>query len=122
MTIEVPIAAYRILHFGGLFLLMMSLGAMCLGAMNSPLPPTLRKWLGMYHGIGSLLVAVAGFAMFAKLHLEWRGWIVGKAVIWLGLSMAPALIRRKLTWAKPLWLAIAASGFVAAWLAGTKPF
>lgn len=114
---------YRILHFGGLFLLMMSLGAMCLRAMSGggrDFP--LRKWLGMFHGIGSLTALVAGFGIVAKMHYEWRAWLFAKLAIWLALSAAPALIYRRIALAKALWLGIAALGFAAAWLAGTKPF
>lgn len=118
-----PLEFYRILHFGGLFLMMMSLGAMCLRTMsggdrNFPL----RKWLGMFHGIGSLLVLVAGFGMIAKMQLQWEGWLFAKIAIWLALSGAPALIYRKTQWGKTFWLTIAALGFIAAWIARTKPF
>ena len=119
----ISVAVYRVLHFGGIFLIMMSLGAMCLRALaggGRDFPQ--RKWLGMFHGIGLLLAFVAGFGMIARLGLEWRGWLFGKLAIWLVLAAAPALIYRKPGPAKIYWLAIAGLGFVAAWLAGSKPF
>ena len=103
--------------------MIMSLGAVCLRGMSGggrDFPQ--RKWLGMFHGIGSLLALISGFAMVAKKHLEWQGWLVALIGIWLLLSVAPALIYRKPAWAKLLWLSIAGLSFLASWLAGAKPF
>jgi hypothetical protein len=118
-----PVEFYRVLHFSGIFLMMMSLGGMCLRGMSGggrDFPQ--RKWLGMFHGIGALASLIAGFGMVAAMKYGWQGWLVAKTAIWLTLSMAPVLIYRRPDLAKLLWLAIAAAGIGAATLAIAKPF
>jgi len=78
----------------------------------------------MVHGIGLLIVLIAGFGMLAKLNLmgSFPGWAVGKLVIWLALGALPAPIYRmgkKSMMFAPITVLL---GALAAFFAIYKPF
>ena len=89
---------YKLLHIIGICLLFGSLG----GAIFRTLPATgtpdpTRKLLSAAHGIGLLLILVAGFGMAARLGLT-SGlplWVWIKVAIWLVLGGWIALAIRK---------------------------
>ena len=112
-------AVYQILHILGIVLVFMSVGALCLHAMNGGTRDSngARGLVAATHGIGLLLMLVAGFGMLARLGLMsagMPGWVWIKVVIWLVLAGSILVPYRKPEWSRALWftlplLAIAAT-------------
>ena len=121
-----PIEFYKVLHLIGIFTVILSLGGMCLHVISGGTRDFAgRKWAAIFHGVGLLIVFVAGFGLLAKEGITQAGmpgWVIGKLVIWLILGGAPALIYRQPKMAKLFWILILAFSAVAAWLAIYKPF
>ena len=109
---------YKLTHYAGLFLILISLGAYAFGAAAS------NKAKAMGHGIGLVLMLVGGFGMLARLQISWPfpGWAIGKVLIWLAFGGSIAVFKRRLlppTIGLGLMLVL---GLVAAGLAIYKPF
>jgi hypothetical protein len=59
------------------------------------------------HGVGLLLLVVAGFGMLAKLGIySPPGWVIGKIVIWLALGAFVGIAYKKAQLAKKFWVAV----------------
>ena len=90
-------AIYYPIHFLGIFLLFMSLGAMCIYCRNGGTKednPS-RKFLAITHGVGLFLSILGGMGLMAVLQYSKGGmpaWIVAKLVIWLILGMASMMV------------------------------
>jgi hypothetical protein len=70
------------------------------------------------HGVGLLLLVVAGFGMLARLGIySPPGWVIGKIVIWLALGAFVALAYKKAQLAKKFWLAVPVLVLISAVLA-----
>lgn len=115
---------YRIIHLLGIFMILVALGGAALyGMVNEGRTLAWRTVASVTHGIGLLLVAVAGFGMLARLGIDWPWptWVWGKVAIWvlLGALIAPA--RRSAGLAKGLWWIVILLAAVAAYLAIYKP-
>ena len=120
-----PYQFYLVLHFLGIFLVLLPLGGICFhmaagGTRDWPL----RGWAAMLHGIGLVIALIAGFAMLGKLHVGLPPWAVGKFVVWLLLGAAPVLIYRKgqmaKTWLFVILLLAVTAGGLAAYKPGTE--
>ena len=119
VLIAVTYAFYNTLHIVGIMLVFMSLGATVLHASNGGTRDTnpSRKLVAALHGVGLLVIIVAGFGMLAKnggMNNGLPGYIHPKLLIWLLLGAAPVLIGRKPGLAKAMWLLIPLLGAVAA--------
>ena len=114
---------YKMVHFLGIFMVFSALGGQIIQALNGGDAKQLpgRKWIGMFHGIGLLIVLVAGFGMIAKLGLGFQPWAIGKLIIWVLLGVIGAVVARKKNLAGPIWIVILALGMAAAYLAHHKP-
>jgi uncharacterized membrane protein SirB2 len=114
---------YKILHVLGLVLLMLGLGAI-LGAGREAAKA--RRFGGMLHGIGLLVMIVAGFGMMARQGImglsSWPMWLIAKMGIWVVIAILPVLVKRQVLPSAIGWLLAAALAATAAWLALTKPF
>lgn len=116
---------YRVLHLAGIFLLLMSLGGLGLHIINGGTREFAnRRLFAITHGIGLILVLVAGFGLLAKLQLmgSMPAWAWVKLVIWLWMGIIPAVFYRRRQTAKVLWLAVFVVATCAAWLGIYKPF
>lgn len=117
---------YKVLHILGLALVFAALGGQAFHVLNggdkdSAAPA--RAWLGASHGVGLLIVLVAGFGMHAKLGLNgFPGWFLAKIALWLVLG-AWIVVPWKLPGAvKALWVALPIVAGIGTWLAVVKPF
>lgn len=116
---------YKFLHLVGLSMVLVTLGGIALFAANGGKREG-NRWRPLVmamHGIGLLMMLVAGFGLMAKLGTEgFPGWVVGKLVIWLLFGAALAIPYRQpklaghLLWVLPLLTAIGV------YLALFKPF
>lgn len=114
---------YKVAHILGLTLVVLSLGGILLYAINGGTKTnnSFRKGAMITHGVGLLLLLVAGFGMLAKLGIHGiPGWIGGKLVIWLILGALVGL-GYKQQLAKRLWLAVPLLVVIATVLAIAKP-
>ncbi|MDO8545567.1 MAG: hypothetical protein Q7S40_34420 [Opitutaceae bacterium] len=80
---------YYILHLGALFVLT----GYTFYAFAAP--PETRKRVMMITGIASLLAAVGGFGLQAKMNYGFPVWMIVKIVCWLGLSALAGMAYRK---------------------------
>ena len=117
----VDLNAYKVLHVAGLALLLLGLG----GVLLTPKEAEKGRLPGMLHGIGLLLMAVAGFGAMAKSHIAapdtWPVWLILKMVAWLFLAALPALVRAGTVPRGAGWIVAAVLAASAAWLAIVKP-
>lgn len=117
---------YKAIHIFGIILTFIGLAGMLVHVMNGGTRDTnrIRGLLAASHGVGLLLVLVAGFGLMARLGLftATPGWLMAKLLIWVvigGLVMVPL---RKPDLAKPVWFLLPVLAAVAAYLAAAKPF
>lgn len=84
-----PPHIYHLLHLIGVIFLFVGIGSM--------LSPNGNARSGMkYHGIGLLILLIAGFGLIAKLKLSYTApWVIIKLVIWLVLGFLPVLAKRR---------------------------
>ena len=90
-----PIHVYQFLHYAGILLVFTSLGAVALHVLSGGTKDSnpMRKLVAITHGVGLVLVLVAGFGMLARLGIHsMPGWVIAKLVIWLFLGGAIALL------------------------------
>lgn len=122
-----PYAAYKWLHLIGVFLLLLALGSVATHAMNGGTRESnaARRLSSISHGVGLLLVLVAGFGLLARLHIMGAGlpgWVWAKIGVWVVLGGMLVLPYRMPRHAGALWGVTLLLAAVAAWLAIYKPF
>ena len=111
---------YKIMHLVGLIVLYLALGAVLLSPENNGEKPP--KVAAALHGIGLLVMLVAGFGMLDRLNVAWPWptWVFLKLGIWILLGAMPVLVRKGIIPRSLGWLFAGALGGAAAWLAITK--
>ncbi len=114
--------AYRLFHIIGILMVFMSIGAAIIRARLNDTTETIRKQIMMRHGIGLLVVLVAGFGAMAKAGIPFAGWIAVKFVIWLIIGGIVGMMARMGSKANVMWYVALLLGIVAAYLAIYKPF
>lgn len=111
------LAAYKVLHLLGAFLVLAALGAALAGGS--------RKGSGIAHGIGLLLLLVAGFGALARLGLSnpagWPLWLWLKLAIWLTLGAGTVIVRRLPNLRLALWILFPLLAAAAGYLSIYKP-
>ena len=117
---------YEILHVLGIALVFSAIGAVSMHAANGGRRTGGSRGLvlGM-HGFGSLLILVGGFGMLARMGFlhgsAFPGWLIGKIVIWLLVSLAIVLPYRSAATARPVFVLTPLLAGVAVYLALYKP-
>ncbi|PRP97339.1 hypothetical protein [Enhygromyxa salina] len=102
---------YNLLHILGIVLVFMGLGALAFHGANGG-DKASNKVRGMVmgtHGLGLLLILVAGFGMLAKTGAMANGlpgWLHPKLLIWVLLGAAPVVLIRKPSAGKLVWFAV----------------
>lgn len=120
---------YKLLHIFGLLLVFSSLGAVVMfSASPTEEGPTraLRKLAVIGHGIGLVIMFVAGFGLMARLQITqggvWPAWVYIKVALWLVIGVATLPLKKSPALAKPFLLVIPLVGALAAFVAIYKPF
>lgn len=116
---------YKVLHLAGLFLLFSGLAGILAARMIVPeIPARPRRLFFLAHGLGLLIMIVAGFGLAARLGYmqSFPLWLWAKIVIWLILGGGIALAKRRGHVGGPLLTLFVGLGATAAWLAVMKPF
>lgn len=116
---------YKLFHLLGILLIFFGLGGAAVhaagGGQRSDNP--LRKALASAHGVGLLLLLVAGFGMLARLELSFGPvWLWVKIAIWLTLGFATLLPYRSRSLARWSVVLFPLLGLLAAYMARFKPF
>ena len=84
----ISLETYKLIHLLGVFLLLSGLGGGAVLVMSSSANAGARKLCSMAHGIGLLLILVAGFGQLARLDLPgWPLWVWLKIGIWVALGV-----------------------------------
>lgn len=109
---------YRVLHVVGVLMLFLGLGGMFASEAGKG-----SKLFSMLHGIGLLLMLVAGigFAHKSEPPLGWPNWLLAKIACWIVVGALPVLVKRGVMPRLAGILLVLAVGAVAIWLAQTKP-
>ena len=118
-------SVYKLMHLTGIIMTFVALGSVMSHVFTggTKADNQWRKVAGMTHGVGLLLVLVAGFGMLARLGLSpAAGWVIAKLIIWLVLGGISAVIYKMGTKGQSLWYAVILLGVLAAYFAITKPF
>jgi uncharacterized membrane protein SirB2 len=121
-------SVYNVLHVIGIILIMSSLGALSLHAVNGGTRDSnrARRLTAGLHGLGAFLVLLGGFGMLARIGFQhgsaFPGWLLVKIAIWLVLAVAVVLPYRRPALARPLLLLLPVLGGLAAVMAIYKPF
>ena len=112
--------AYKFIHLIGVFLVLMSLGGQLVRMESS----TWRKYLTISHGVGLLLLVLAGFGLLARLGVGWPWpiWIVVKGVVWVFFGLTPIFLKRGYLSTTMGWWAVLCLAGLSAYLATFKPF
>jgi hypothetical protein len=119
---------YKVLHILGVATLFLAIGGNTLHAAigGKREENRLHGLVGALHGVGALLIVVAGFAMLASFDFSDKtfplGWVLAKILIWLflgGWLLAPYRWPGAAKHLLPLLPLFAA---LAAFLALVKPF
>lgn len=116
---------YKVLHLAGLVLLFSGLAGILAVKMIVPeIPARPRRLFFMAHGLGLLIMVVAGFGLAARLgYLQsFPLWLWAKIGIWVVLGGSIALAKRRGHVGGPLLTFFVVLGTTAAWLAVMKPF
>ena len=120
-----PYEFYKVLHHVGLFMVFLSLGAYLFNAMSGGARQfKARRLVMLTHGVGMLIVFVAGFGLMARLQvgMPWPLWIYGKLAIWFILGLVLMIAMRRPAISSVLWFLAVVLGSAAAYLARVKPF
>ena len=117
---------YNLLHILGIVLVFMAIGALAFHGANGGSKDSnkVRGLLMGSHGVGMLLIVIAGFGMLARSRSMAGGipgWIHPKLLIWVLLGAAPALLNRKPNLGKMMWLLAPLLAAVAAYFALNHP-
>jgi hypothetical protein len=101
-------AFYHIAHLVGLMFLFLGFGAL-IGGQS-------RKAAMQFHGIGLVIMLIAGFGLIAKLGLSYSApWVLVKLGIWLALGALPVLAKKGVLSVRAVAvIAVVLAGFAAA--------
>lgn len=121
----ISLNVYKLLHLLGVMMVFIALGGVAIhaatGASRQSNPN--RRALGVLHGVGLLLLLVAGFGMLPRLGASMTGgWLWTKVVIWLLLGGATVLPYKGRSLASAMLGLVPLLGLLAAYLAIYKPF
>jgi len=121
------VGIYYPIHFLGIFLLFMSLGALCIHCRNggNKQDNPSRKLLAITHGVGLLLSIIGGMGLMKAYALTENGfpaWIMLKMTIWLILGSSTLLVYKYPKKASFFFFSFCALGFFAATAAKFKTF
>ena len=115
---------YNLIHFSGVFLLLMAIASLATHYWNGGTRESLkgRRFFHIAHGLGMFLILLGGFGMLARLgiHWPWPNWIIIKFAVWIALGGVVALIPRFPNHGKTLWLLVLCLAIGAALTASYK--
>lgn len=121
-------AAYKVVHFLGIFTMVIALAAAAMHALRggTRADNPYRRVLGAAHGIAALLIVVGGFGMLARMGALAAGglpaWVYLKLLIWFALALAMTVPYLGRVYARALLIALPLLTVAAGATALYKPF
>jgi hypothetical protein len=117
---------YNLLHILGIVLVFMAVGSLAFHGANGGTKETnkVRGLVMATHGVGLLLIIVAGFGMLARtrpMGAGFPGWLHPKLLIWVLIAVAPSILYRKPQWGKALWFVLPLLAATSAYFAINHP-
>ena len=117
---------YNLLHIFGIVLVFMAIGALSFHGANGGTKETnkVRGLVMASHGVGVVLILIAGFGMLARtraMSAGLPGWLHPKLLIWVLIGVAPVLLNKKPQWGKALWFVFPLLAAVSAYFAINHP-
>jgi uncharacterized membrane protein SirB2 len=117
---------YNLLHILGIVLVFMSVGALAFHGANGGTKASnkVRGLVMSTHGVGIVLILIAGFGMLARtraMSAGLPGWLHPKILIWLLIALAPVILNRKPQWGKVLWVVFPLLAATSAYFAINHP-
>ena len=116
---------YKLFHILGMLLVFVAAGgaAVHAAAGGDKEANPLRRGLVIAHGVGLVLLLVAGFGMLARIGASAAsGWVFGKLAIWLIMGASTVLPYKVRGLAGAMLSLLPLLGALAAYLALYKPF
>jgi hypothetical protein len=120
-----PLSVYTVLHVSGLILMLFAVAAFLHHQATAPDTENPRKRaLMIQHGVGLLIMLVAGFGALARLDIAfpYPAWVWIKMGIWLFFALVTRLAGKGGKSANMWWTFSLVAAITAAWLGITKPF
>ncbi len=111
---------FKFAHLIGLMMVFTGIGGYI--AMSSTTDSEKRRLFGILHGVGLMLLLLAGFGFLGVAKMGTPAWAWLKTVIWLGLGAFPVLAKRRLLSEPALVIIALALGGASAWLGLFKSF
>ena len=105
---------FKLAHLIGLMCLFMGVGGYI--AMSSTADASKRKVFGILHGVGLLLLLLAGFGFLGVAKMGTPAWAWIKGVLWLGFGAFPILAKRRILSEPALIFIALILGGLLAWL------
>jgi len=115
---------FKVAHLAGVLMLFMALGAMMYHSMTGGQKRNeWRRPIILTHGLGMLLIFVAGFGMIGQLGIFWPWplWVWGMFLIWLFFGGIIAVIYKRPKQNAYLWWIIVILGVLAVYFGVAKP-
>jgi hypothetical protein len=117
---------YNLLHILGIVLVFMALGGLAFHGANGGTKDTnkVRGLVMATHGVGLVLILIAGFGMLARtrpMGAGFPGWLHPKLLIWVLIAAAPVILNRKPQWSKALWFVLPLLAATSAYFAINHP-
>jgi fatty acid desaturase len=120
---QVSYEFYKFIHLAGVMLVAASLGGLFLHmARGGSKKYKEKKIISTLHGVGVLILLIAGFGMIAKGKFGFPPWVIVKMVIWLAIGMSPVLYYKNRISPGKLSALLLVLGLSAALLGVFKPF
>ncbi|KAA3610045.1 MAG: hypothetical protein D8M58_07600 [Calditrichaeota bacterium] len=116
------IAFYNVLHVIGIIMLFLGIGGAIVRSYLAQDSPGLEKLVLINHGVGLLLILIAGFGQLAKIGMQFSSWVVVKIIIWLFMGSLIMFIKKKPELKSVWWYGALVMGGLAAYLGIYKPF
>jgi hypothetical protein len=96
---------YKFIHIVGLILTLSALTILCL--VNFESSQISKKTTSILHGLGLVLLLVAGFGMLAKLGIHGLPiWVLIKTLIWIWLGLCTVIIKRVPKYRVPIFYSV----------------
>lgn len=117
---------YNLLHILGIVLVFMAVGALAFHGANGGTKES-NKARGLVmatHGVGLVLIAIAGFGMLARIQpmsAGVPGWLHPKMLVWVLIAASPVILNRKPEWGKALWFVLPLLAATSAYFAINHP-
>jgi len=108
------LSIYKLIHFIGIFTLMLSLGSIF---------TKYSKCAVIGHGVGLFLILLGGFGLQVRMGFDLlSGWLIAKMIIWLIFGGSIVLAKRGILKGSTAWIVMIGLASVAAYLGLMKPF